>query len=166
MAQLFRTAGAWCSERGRLPFAMQAIPCRLAVWWSERQLNIPLGRHAKLLVFLTALLGSTLIAVSEEQPASKWTAPAAEARKKNPVAVNESSLALGQKIYLQRCAGCHGKTGNGDGPDAADLGIHPAKLSDPAMQQKQTARSFGKSPSARNRCRIIAVGFRPPTAGT
>src|SRR5204863_9362609 len=51
----------------------------------------------------------------------KWTAPAAEARKKNPVAVTESSLTAGQKIYLKRCVTCHGKTGNGDGPDAADL---------------------------------------------
>jgi Cytochrome c len=42
--------------------------------------------------------------------------------KENPVAVIESSLTAGQKIYLKRCVACHGKTGNSDGPDAADLG--------------------------------------------
>ena len=128
----------------------------LAVWWlvtvfSERQLNTQLGRHAKLLAFLTAFLGSTLLVVSEEPPASKWTAPAAEARKKNPVAVSESTLAAGQKIYLKRCLACHGKTGNGDGPDAADLGIHPAKLSDPAIVAETDGALFWK----------ITVGKKP-----
>ncbi len=59
----------------------------------------------------------------------KWTAPAGEAARKNPVATSQSSIAAGQKIYAKRCAGCHGTSGNGDGPNAADLGIHPAKLS-------------------------------------
>jgi len=80
-------------------------------------------RLTKIVAFLTAMRGSALIMVSGEQVGSteKWTAPAAEARKKNPVAVTESSLTAGQKIYLKRCVTCHGKTGNGDGPDAADL---------------------------------------------
>src|SRR5205814_3222288 len=81
-------------------------------------------RLTKIVAFLTAMRGSALIMVSGEQVGSteKWTAPAAEARKKNPVAVTESSLTAGQKIYLKRCVACHGKTRNGDGPDAADLG--------------------------------------------
>jgi len=127
----------------------------------KRQLNIHLDPRVKLLVILTVLLGSALIAVSAEEPESKekWVAPAAEARKKNPVAVNDSSLALGQKIYLQRCAGCHGKTGKGDGPDAADLGIHPAKLSDAAVQQQTDGELFwkvtvGKKPMPNYRSRL------------
>jgi len=138
----------------------------LAVWWlvtvfSERQLNTQLGRHAKLLAFLTAFLGSTLLVISEEPPGSKekWTAPATEARKKNPVPVSESSLAVGQRIYAKRCVECHGKTGNGDGPDAADLGIHPAKLSDPAMRDETDGELFwkitvGKKPMPNYRTRL------------
>ena len=140
------------------PSRCKPPPYRLAVWRSvaafvERQLNTQLGRHAKLLAFLTAFLGSTLLVVSEEPPASKekWTAPATEAGKKNPVAVSESSLAAGQKIYAKRCVECHGKTGNGDGPDAADLGIHPAKLSDPAIRQQTDGELFWK----------ITVGKKP-----
>jgi len=138
------------------PSRRKPPPYSLAAWRSVaafvgRQLNTQLGRHAKLLAFLTAFLGSTLLVVSEEPPASKWTAPAAEARKKNPVAVSESSLAAGQKIYLKRCLACHGKTGNGDGPDAADLGIHPAKLSDPAIAAETDGALFWK----------ITVGKKP-----
>jgi mono/diheme cytochrome c family protein len=97
--------------------------------------------------------------VSGEQPGSaeKWIAPAAEARKKNPIAVSESSVATGQKIYVKRCVACHGKTGNGDGPDAADLGIHPAKLSDPVIRQETDGELFWK----------ITVGKKPmPNYGT
>jgi mono/diheme cytochrome c family protein len=108
---------------------------------------------------LTALLGSALVTLSEEQLGSteKWTAPAAEARKKNPVVNNESSLAAGRKIYLKRCLACHGKTGYGDGPDAVDLGIHPAKLSDPVMRAETDGELFWK----------ITVGKKPmPNYGT
>jgi mono/diheme cytochrome c family protein len=107
----------------------------------------------KRLGIIIALLGSVLITVSGEQPgaAEKWIAPAAEARKKNPVAVGESSLAAGQKIYVKRCLACHGKTGNGDGPDAADLGIDPAKLSDPAIRVETDGELFWK----------ITVGKKP-----
>jgi mono/diheme cytochrome c family protein len=125
----------------------------------ERQLKTQLCPRVKLLGILTASLGSALVAVSAEQPGSKekWAAPAAEARKKNPVAVNESSLAAGQKIYRKRCVACHGKTGNGDGPDAADLGIHPAKLSDPAVREETDGELFWK----------ITVGKKPmPNYGT
>jgi mono/diheme cytochrome c family protein len=112
-------------------------------------------------VFFTALIGSALIAVSVEEPESKekWVAPSGEAQKKNPLPVNQSSLAAGQKIYLQRCVGCHGKTGNGDGPDAADLGIHPAKLSDPATREQTDGALFwkvtvGKKPMPSYRSRL------------
>jgi mono/diheme cytochrome c family protein len=113
----------------------------------------------KLLRILAALLGSTLLALSEEQSGSKekWTAPVAEARKKNPVVASESSLAAGQKIYVKRCVACHGKTANGDGPDAADLGIHPARLSDPAVREHTDGELFWK----------ITIGKKPmPNYGT
>jgi mono/diheme cytochrome c family protein len=111
----------------------------------------------RIVAFLIALLSSELVAVSKEQSKAQWNAPAAEARKKNPVAPNEPSIAAGQKIYLKRCVACHGKTGNGDGPDAADLGIHPAKLSDPAVREETDGALFWK----------ITVGKKPmPNYGT
>jgi mono/diheme cytochrome c family protein len=127
---------------------------------TTRKLCIELAMTLKLLprfktvaLLVTGFIASALVAISEE----KWTAPTAEARKKNPVAVNDSSLATGQKIYLKRCAECHGKAGNGDGPDAADLGIHPAKLSSPAIQRQTDGELFWK----------ITVGKKPmPNYGT
>lgn len=37
-------------------------------------------------------------------------------------------VALGRQIYLERCASCHGLTGEGDGPVAAALTTPPANL--------------------------------------
>jgi mono/diheme cytochrome c family protein len=122
-------------------------------------LNSQSSAHLKGAAFSLVLLGLALLAASpaRSDPKEKWTAPAAEKQKKNPVPANDSSLAAGQKVYLKRCAACHGKAGNGDGPDAADLGIHPAKLSDPAIREQSDGEMFWK----------ITVGKKPmPGYGT
>jgi mono/diheme cytochrome c family protein len=95
-------------------------------------------------VLFTALIVSALVALSEEQSKQKWSAPPAEAQKKNPVAANESSLAAGQKIYSKTCAMCHGKTGDADGPAVIELNIHPAKLSDPKVATESEGTLFWK----------------------
>src|SRR5437762_13558228 len=87
-------------------FWATAIPSSFRIFSAKRGMTPQLHRRlTKIVAFLTAMRGSALIMVSGEQVGSteKWTAPAAEARKKNPVAVTESSLTAGQKIYLQRC---------------------------------------------------------------
>lgn len=42
------------------------------------------------------------------------------------------SARVGQPIYAQNCAPCHGETGNGDGPSVSDLNAQPAIFSDSA----------------------------------
>jgi mono/diheme cytochrome c family protein len=95
-------------------------------------------------VLFTALIVSALVALSEEQSKQKWSAPAAEAQKKNPIAANESSLAAGQKIYSKTCLMCHGKSGDADGPAVIELNIHPAKLSDPKLATESDGSLFWK----------------------
>jgi mono/diheme cytochrome c family protein len=95
-------------------------------------------------VFFTVLIASALVALSEEQSKQKWSAPAAEAQKKNPVAATESSLAAGGKIYSKTCFMCHGKTGDADGPAVIELNIHPAKLSDPKLATESDGSLFWK----------------------
>ena len=107
-------------------------------------------------VLFTVLIASPLVALSEEQSNQKWSAPAAEAQKKNPVTANESSLAAGRKIYSKTCVMCHGKTGDADGPAVIELNIHPAKLSDPKLATESDGSLFWK----------ITTGKKPmPTYG-
>ena len=82
---------------------------------------------------------------SEEQGIGvKWVAPAAQAGKTNPVKADSVSIAAGQKIYLQRCAKCHGASGKGDGPDAVELKLHPAKLSSGAIGDESDGALYWK----------------------
>ena len=95
-------------------------------------------------VLFTALIASALVARSEETSKQKWSAPAAEAQKKSPVAATEPSLAAGRKIYSKTCVMCHGKTGDADGPAVIELNIHPAKLSDPKLATESDGSLFWK----------------------
>lgn len=98
----------------------------------------------------------------------KWVAPAAQAQKKNPISADARSIDAGRKIYMQRCAKCHGEKGNGDGPDAKELNLHPAKFtgssihdeSDGALYWKITVGKkgmpdFGKRLSPNDRWNVI-----------
>ena len=100
-------------------------------------------------VIFTTLIVSTLVALSAEQSKQKWSAPPAEAQKKNPVAATESSLAAGGKIYSKICAMCHGPTGDADGPAVIELNIHPAKLSDPKLATESDGSLFWKVTTGR-----------------
>lgn len=56
-----------------------------------------------------------------EGMAHEWIAPEKAASVKNPVALNDESLARGKKAYIFNCAGCHGD--NIEGLDAGETGL-------------------------------------------
>ena len=92
----------------------------------------------------------------------EWLVPAERAQKTNPISPNESSLAAGRKIYLARCAACHGKTGDGDGDDAIAFGFYPAKLSDPRLREEPEGALYwkittGKKPMPEFGTRLSAI---------
>jgi mono/diheme cytochrome c family protein len=49
---------------------------------------------------------------------------------KNPVPLNEQTLKAAKAIYEEKCLGCHGETGKGDGPEAMMYDPPPADLAD------------------------------------
>ncbi|MFZ1377624.1 MAG: c-type cytochrome [Geothrix sp.] len=48
--------------------------------------------------------------------------------EKNPVAMSKESVARGEGIFVERCAGCHGKKGDGKGPNSLDILPKPRNL--------------------------------------
>jgi mono/diheme cytochrome c family protein len=48
------------------------------------------------------------------------------------------------QIYADRCAGCHGKEGKGDGPTASTLNPRPRSFADPAWQASVTDETLRK----------------------
>ena len=107
-------------------------------------MRIPRGSHVICVALFAFCCGNRDAGAQELDPGKRWDAPASAKQAKNPISASESSLAAGKKIYLKRCVNCHGKTGNGDGPDAIDLGIHPAKFSDPRMREESDGALFWK----------------------
>ena len=45
--------------------------------------------------------------------------------EKNPVASSPDSIARGERIFLLRCTGCHGRKADGKGPNSLDILPHP-----------------------------------------
>lgn len=66
-------------------------------------------------------LACLAIAQSSNPPAEKWQAPAEEAAKPNPEAKNPDAPALGRKLYMRTCVGCHEEDGSGKDTGAANL---------------------------------------------
>jgi mono/diheme cytochrome c family protein len=96
--------------------------------------------------FITAV-ALCLFSVSRAEdpaPSAKWVAPAAQAQKTNPIASNAASIEAGRKIYMQRCAKCHGDKGNGDGPDAKELNLHPAKFTGASVKDESDGALYWK----------------------
>jgi len=103
-------------------------------------------------IVITALSLACIAAKARDaSPQKVWSAPASEAAKKNPVAPSQDSVGAGEKVYTKHCLSCHGKSGNGDGPDAADLGIQAAKFSDPRLRRESDGAFYWK----------ITVGKKP-----
>ncbi len=62
--------------------------------------------------------------------------PAQYAGKKSPFQANDTAvLAAGKATYDDKCAACHGTTGQGNGPAAANLNPKPVNFTDKAFMQ-------------------------------
>lgn len=103
-------------------------------------------RHVISLSVIAAVALCLLGVSRAEEPAAsvKWVAPASKVQKTNPVAANPASIEAGRKIYMQRCAKCHGETGNGNGPDAIELNLHPAKFTGSLIHDESDGALFWK----------------------
>ena len=51
----------------------------------------------------------------------------------NPVASSPTSIAEGEKLFLDRCTGCHGRKADGKGPNSIDISPRPRNLRNSAF---------------------------------
>jgi mono/diheme cytochrome c family protein len=54
----------------------------------------------------------------QQKSTSGWTLPPDAADTKSPLTVDDNVLAIGKKVFTDKCQKCHGPKGLGDGPDA------------------------------------------------
>lgn len=115
---------------------------------SHRQ-RTPLARRPLSALAAPLVLGSALHALvagcgGRSQPESTTESaapPAATSPAPGPAADTAAAggdVALGQRIYQQRCVLCHGPQGKGDGPGAAGLNPKPRNHTDGAYMRART----------------------------
>lgn len=90
-----------------------------------------------LLVLVLALVAAaaTMLVRGDSGP---WVAPPDAKNQKNPVPVNDSSIAAGKEIYGSKCVDCHGEKGDGQGQDAMNYSPAPTDFTDPKTIQDET----------------------------
>ena len=84
---------------------------------------------------LSALAGGVAADPRQQKSSGGWTLPADAADTRSPLKVDELVLAIGRKVYADKCQKCHGEKGLGDGPDAdpdhmQDMDLTSAKRAD------------------------------------
>lgn len=63
----------------------------------------------------------------------------------NPNAISKESVSRGEGIYLQRCAGCHGRKADGKGPNSLDILPRPRNLRNSAFINTVSERRLFES---------------------
>jgi mono/diheme cytochrome c family protein len=74
--------------------------------------------------------------------ACNWEAPQSAKDVKNPVPPSAQNSKQAKSLFNGNCAICHGETGRGDGPIAADCTPKPANFADSKLMDAETDGSL------------------------
>lgn len=105
----------------------------------------------KILVILVITMGVTGISFTalNHQDKKPWPVPDKFAKMANPVPSDATSLKEGKEIWAKNCQSCHGKSGLGDGPKAAQLKTEAGNFSLPATQKQSDGALYYKTSEGR-----------------
>src|SRR6266849_6329719 len=117
---------------------------------------------AKVLFFVILAVVVVLIAYSAIH-LTPWSWPVPEEAKqlKNPLQPSSVALNSARKIYLDKCANCHGDRGKGDGRDAARYDPQPADFPHPLL--RNPAKHSASPPVRAQHRRPIVASCKPPS---
>ena len=90
-----------------------------------------------------------LVALGFKQDKKPWVVPDKYEKMANPSASAAATLKAGKELWVKHCQSCHGKTGKGDGPKAAQLKTEPVNFSTPATQKQSDGSLFYKTSEGR-----------------
>lgn len=80
----------------------------------------------------------------------KWEVPGKYKKMENPVAGDSEAGTIGKQLYSKHCKSCHGKTGKGDGPKAAELDTPSGDFTADAFQNQSDGELFYKTTFGRD----------------
>jgi mono/diheme cytochrome c family protein len=106
-------------------------------------------KMSKTLIAMMVLIG--LVVFSSFRQAKKpWAVPDKYNKMTSPVKPDDASVKEGKALWTKHCQSCHGKTGLGDGPKAAQLKTEPGDLSKADFQKQSDGSLFYKVSEGRD----------------
>lgn len=136
-------AGAGCS---RLPDSSYTLRA------DTEQLDLPTKHKEQIAEILTAYHGTP------SHPRMAVPSPTDTLAKVEKPGYDRLHLQLGQQVYTQQCAGCHGTTGDGKGPAGAYLNPPPRDYRNGVFKFTSTPR--GSKPRRDDLRRILKYGAK------
>ncbi len=79
-----------------------------------------------------------------------WVVPEKYKSMENPMAGDDEAMEIGAELYDKYCKSCHGKTGLGDGPKAAELDTASGDFSTEEFQAQTDGELFYKTTFGRD----------------
>ncbi len=80
----------------------------------------------------------------QAQGKGEWVVPERRARRPNPVPTHAAAVTRGREVYRRECRSCHGMTGLGDGPKAAELDSKVLDITSAKVQGQTDGALFWK----------------------
>jgi mono/diheme cytochrome c family protein len=92
-----------------------------------------------------AAFSLTLFSYTGLKVADDWNIPAEYKTMKNPTKATADNIEVAKALYRQHCQSCHGRTGLGDGPKAAELEEHAGDFSSKEFQAQSDGVLYYKT---------------------
>ena len=99
---------------------------------ARQKLKLRKGLFAALLALIAL---SIVLGVTHR---GQWNIPEEAKLRQNPIQPSLRALDDARNLYSDNCERCHGKTGKGDGPDAAKHATAPKDLTDSTRMSAQS----------------------------
>ena len=103
-------------------------------------------KRLKDIFFFTGLFALLLMAspdaMAQQRKGEPWVIPSGYAVMANPLPADEAVIRAGQLAYDRKCAVCHGKTGQGDGPRGKMSKTFPGDFSGSKFQSFSEGEMF------------------------
>lgn len=102
-------------------------------------------------LLITAIITGILSAgFTHRQQKEPWPVPDKYVKMANPVKSDAESLKTGKELWVKHCQSCHGKSGAGDGPKAAQLKTEAGNFTTAEFHKQTDGAIFYKTAEGRD----------------